>query len=263
MVNFAPSRRRLLTKLQRRWIDPIVSFQKIGEAAPLYAEFFRDWRAYSMLSNAEQLRVADAYPRLFEQTSVTPYDRHYFYQSAWAARHIHLVSPARHVDVGSHNLYIAGLSAITNVYFVDYRPVDVHIHNIEAVGGDILKLPFADESVISLSCLHVAEHIGLGRYGDPLNPLGTKQACAELQRVLAPGGYLYFSLPVGRQRVCFNAHRVHSPYQVLAYFDSLQLESFGCVLDNGTYVDKADVEMVGQANYACGLFLFMKNIPKV
>lgn len=256
-------RRRALTKLQQRWIDPIVSPRKIRDSVPLYTQFLRDWHAYSMLPNAEELRIADGYPRLFDQTPTTPYDRHYFYQSAWALKHIRLAAPVQHVDVGSHHLFVAGLSAFTNVHFVDYRPVDVHIDAIDAVGGDVLRLPFADDSLMSLSCLHVAEHIGLGRYGDPLNPLGTRQAIAELQRVLAPKGRLYFSVPVGRQRVCFNAHRVHSPYQILEYFDSLQLESFGCVLDNGTYVNEADVEMIEHANYACGLFLFMKDFSNI
>ena len=67
----------------------------------------------------------------------------------------------------------------------------------------------------------MAEHIGLGRYGDPLDPLGTRKAAAELQRVLAPGGQLLFSLPVGRPRVEFNAHRVHDPHEVASWFDGL------------------------------------------
>src|ERR1035437_9128085 len=65
--------------------------------------------------------------------------------------------------------------------------------------------------LVSVSCLHVAEHIGLGRYGDPIDPLGTNKALLELQRVLAPGGVLLFSMPVGRERVEFNAQRIWDP----------------------------------------------------
>ena len=43
--------------------------------------------------------------------------------------------------------------------------------------------PFGDRSVPSLSCLHVVEHVGLGRYGDPLDPQGSIKAMRELQRV--------------------------------------------------------------------------------
>ena len=97
---------------------------------------------------------------------------------------------------------------------MDIRPLEVDIEGLTPIAGSVLDLPFADGSLESVSCLHVAEHIGLGRYGDPLDPLGTRKAAAELQRVLAPGGQLLFSLPVGRPRVDFNAHRVHDPVEV-------------------------------------------------
>jgi hypothetical protein len=35
--------------------------------------------------------------------------------------------------------------------------------------------------------MHVVEHVGLGRYGDALDPKGDARACAELARVLAQG----------------------------------------------------------------------------
>ncbi len=33
--------------------------------------------------------------------------------------------------------------------------------------------------------MHVVEHVGLGRYGDPLDPDGDLKAIAELKRVTA------------------------------------------------------------------------------
>lgn len=74
--------------------------------------------------------------------------------------------------------------------------------------GDILKLPFDDNALQTLSCLHTIEHIGLGRYGDQINPNGYYEALMELQRVVAPGGHLILSMPVGQERVEFNAQRI-------------------------------------------------------
>jgi len=54
-------------------------------------------------------------------------------------------------------------SAVLPVTFVDYRPLEVCIEGFTNCSGDILNLPFKDGSVESLSCLHVAEHIGLGQ----------------------------------------------------------------------------------------------------
>ncbi|GAG00380.1 unnamed protein product, partial [marine sediment metagenome] len=108
------------------------------------------------------------------------------------------------------------------------------------------------------SCLHVAEHIGLGRYGDKLNPRGTEMACIELSRVLAPEGSLYFSVPVGRERVCFNAHRIFNPKTILKYFENLKLIELSGVMDKGSLIRNIDVSKLKKSNYACGLFWFKK-----
>src|SRR2546430_12288402 len=52
----------------------------------------------------------------------------------------------------------------------------------------LFRSPFGDLELSSVSCLHVAEHIGLGRYGDAIDPLGTRKAIGELARVLAVDG---------------------------------------------------------------------------
>jgi hypothetical protein len=57
--------------------------------------------------------------------------------------------------------------------------------------------------------MHVIEHIGLGRYGEALDPDGDLKAIRELVRVLAAGGNLLVVVPVGRPRIQFNAHRIY------------------------------------------------------
>ena len=109
-----------------------------------------------------------------------------------------------------------------------------------------------------MSCLHVAEHIGLGRYGDPLDPAGTRKAAGELQRVLAPGGQLLFSLPVGRPRVDFNAHRVHDPHRVRALFPELELAEFAGVDDAGRFARDRTLDELADQTYACGMFRLVR-----
>ena len=130
----------------------------------------------------------------------------------------------------------------------------LHLPGVTEKEGSVLALPYDSESLPSLSCLHVVEHIGLGRYGDPIEPRGTELACAELARVLAPSGNLYVSLPVGRPRVSFNAHRVHSVAQVRAYFPDIKLLSFDAVLDDGRYIPDCDDATASAQEYACGMF---------
>ncbi|MFH1062514.1 MAG: DUF268 domain-containing protein [Candidatus Omnitrophota bacterium] len=223
-----------------------------------YPGYIRDWLSYASMHGAEMLSIFDAQPQLHERTEVTKVDAHYFYSSGWVMRRILANHPLRHVDIGSSVMYVNLLSAVLPVTFVDYRPLDASIEGLTNCSGDILNLPFKDRSINSLSCLHVAEHVGLGRYGDALNPYGTQQACAELMRVLSPGGYLYFALPVGKQRVCFNAHRIYSPKTIVDYFAGLELVEFSGVHDNGCFVEQVGLDEFFKCRYACGMFIFKK-----
>jgi predicted SAM-dependent methyltransferase len=134
--------------------------------------------------------------------------------------------------------------------------LEVELDRLRSIAGSVLSMPFPDKSIKSLSCLHVAEHVGLGRYGDSLDPAGTRKAAAELQRVLAPGGMLLFSLPVGRPRVCFNGHRVHSPAAIPEMFPELELKEFAGVDDSGRFLRDLAPGEFADAGYACGLFIF-------
>jgi len=176
-------------------------------------------------------------------------------------RRIVAQNPSKHVDVGSHTMFVNLLNVVVPVTFVDYRPLDAEVQGLTNLQGDILNLPFADKTVQSLSCLHVAEHIGLGRYGDLLNPCGTRQACAELQRVLAPGGNLYFAVPVGRPRLCFNSCRIYAPQTIVEYFDRVELVEFSGVHDDGRYLEWVSLEEFSNSRYACGMFCFHRALP--
>lgn len=224
------------------------------------AQWFRDRAAYQRLPGAEQLRWSDSFPKLTDRLSTSPFDPHYFHQDTWAARRIAERAPARHVDVGSRVDLVGFLTAVTEVTFVDIRPLEVDIEGLTPIAGSVLDMPFADGALESVSCLHVAEHIGLGRYGDPLDPGGTRKAAAELKRVLAPGGQLLFSLPVGRPRVDFNAHRVHDPHEVASWFDGLELREFAGVDDANVFRRHRSLDELVGANYACGMYQLVSRV---
>ena len=199
-------------------------------------------------------------PMLEDRTGTTGFDAHYVYLGAWSFRHIAANRPGSHVDIGAQIGWVSCLAAVTRVVFIDIRPFTGTIENLESRAGTILGLPFRDREVASLSCLHVAEHIGLGRYGDAIDPLGTRKAIRELARVLAPGGRLYFAVPVGRAQVCFNAHRVHDPRDIREWFteEGLVLEEFAGVDDRGTFTPRADLEAFRGQCYGCGMFLLRR-----
>ncbi len=241
-----------------RIVSPIIDPIKLLSSIPGYARYLHDLVKYKTMQGSESLHPLNLYPVLQEWTPTTPFDTHYFYQDSWAFRRIYQSKTRSHVDVGSTITFVSFLAAVTKVTFMDIRPLEATLKNLTCIKGDILSMPFPDNSINSLSCLHVAEHIGLGRYGDPLDPDGTKKACKELARVLAPGGTLYFSLPIGKPRLCYNAHRVHSPNQILKYFHGLKLVELSGVDDLGNFKEHIDKKILDHADYGCGLFIFTK-----
>ena len=241
-----------------RWIEQFVDPRRLTNAIREIPRYWHDWRRYGALADAEPLKIRESYPQLHDRVRFTSIDAHYFYANGWAIRRIIAERPRLHVDIGSQTMFVNLLAASLPVVFADYRPLVAGIGGLNSIGASILALPFRDGSIRSLSCLHVAEHIGLGRYGDPLDPLGTKKTAAELTRVLAPRGTLLFAVPVGRERVCFNAHRVHAPATIREYFGPLDLVEFSAVDDRGHYIPHADIAEFASADYACGLFALRK-----
>jgi SAM-dependent methyltransferase len=164
------------------------------------------------------------------------------------------------VDVASRlDGFVAHLLPFCHVTYVDLRPLTGTAPGLTFQQGSILDLPFAENSIISLSCLHVIEHVGLGRYGDPLMPDGYSVAAAELARVLKPGGTLYLGTPVGREHLCFDAHRVFDPLTIVECFSGLELVEFSLIDDAGfSVIPNAPFELARACNYGCGLFKFVK-----
>src|SRR5439155_21570567 len=204
-----------------RWCSQIVDPLRMASGLRGIPWYLADWWAYAKLPGAESLSLIESCPQFHDRTDTTPFDRHYFFLSGWAMRRIIANRPSRHTDVASLGLFVNMLSAIVPVAFLEFRPLPAKLAGLEPLAGSMLALPFLDNSIQSLSCLHAAEHVGLGRYGDSLDPEGTKKAARELVRVLAPSGHLYFAVPIGKQRVCFNAHRVHNPKSIIDYFADL------------------------------------------
>jgi SAM-dependent methyltransferase len=185
---------------------------------------------------------------------------HYFLQDIWAATHVRRAGCRRVVDVGSRlDGFVAHVLPFCRVTYVDIRAPRVQVPGLDFVQGSITALPLATGSVPLLSCLHVIEHIGLGRYGDPVDPDGYLSAARELGRVLQSGGRLLLGTPVGRERLCFDAHRVFDPQTLVAALAGLRLEEFSLVDDSGIgVVDGASFEQARRCTFGCGLFTFSK-----
>lgn len=144
-------------------------------------------------------------------------DRHYFVQDLYVAQRIFENKPQRHVDVGSRiDGFVAHVAAFREIEVFDIRPLEIKAANIRFSKLDITdSATVPDELADSVSCLHVLEHVGLGRYGDMIDPGGWIIALENLLRMVRSGGRLYLSVPIGKQKIEFNAHRVFAAKTIL------------------------------------------------
>ncbi|MCC6509491.1 MAG: DUF268 domain-containing protein, partial [Pirellulaceae bacterium] len=188
------------------------------------------------------------------------FDAHYIYHTAWASRVLAETKPAKHVDISSLAYFATLCSAFVPLEFYDYRPAGIVLSNLKWGSADLCALPFADQSVMSISCMHTIEHIGLGRYGDPLDAEGDRRALHELQRVVAPGGSLLVVVPVGKPRIQYNAHRIYDPLMIQAELPELRLRSWSLVPDDSScgLLENPTREVALAQRYGCGCFHFCR-----
>lgn len=238
---------------------PKLLFRNLKGISP----FLKDLRTYNRMNSgsAFQIRLRDIFPILSDkEDSAGLAGGHYFHQDLWAAKKIFQRRPVCHVDIGSRvDGFVAHVLVFMPVTVIDIRYLKSNIGGLTFLQDDATELNrMESNSIDSLSTLHVAEHFGLGRYSDPINPDACFKFMSSLQRVLSPGGRLYFSVPVGRERVEFNAHRVFSPKTILNAFPALQLVSFSLVGDDGCLYEDIDPIRIPDSDWACGLFEFTK-----
>ena len=177
------------------------------------------------------------------------------YEVSLASQIIAAVKPPRVVDIGSNVHYLAVLSSFVPVTSIDVRDIKLQKDSFESITADGRELPFKTGSVDFLTTLCVMEHIGLGRYGDRIDPEGDRKFAAELLRVVKPRGSLVVSVPIGLEAICFNAHRIFSKKRFLEIFAGCRVVSEQYVGQHG--LDALNPGPLGE--YQTGVFHFEKN----
>lgn len=188
----------------------------------------------------------------------------YFWQDLWAARLVIASGVKQHFDIASRlDGFIAHLLAAgVDVSMIDVRPFPEKVEYLHTIVDDATSLrQISDNSIESISALCSLEHFGLGRYGDPIDPEACFKCFNNIQRKLKKGGKLYLSLPIGKERLEFNAHRVFYPSTIIECFASLKLEEFSCTakgkIEYNVDIHKYDNDL-HNGNYRYGLFYFTK-----
>jgi SAM-dependent methyltransferase len=213
----------------------------------------RFWRDYHKI---ETLNSSTSYPWIIKPNYPCLHDfygqsgvasGHYFHQDLYVAQKIFRNAPIKHVDVGSRiDGFVAHVASFRALEVFDYRELSPIIPNVTFRQFDLLSVPAQlDACCDSLSCLHVLEHIGLGRYGDPIDLSGHLRALESLAKLLKPKGTLYLSAPIGAERIEYNAHRVFSLKRISGWFATLfEIVDFSYVDDAGHLHTEANLQEV-------------------
>lgn len=257
----------LLRYLRLMGLDPIKSLLFLRGLPRFAADYFRIRRDVS--KGEGEFALGTLYPCLQDRYQSSGMAKgHYFHQDLLVAQRIYEKNPERHIDIGSRvDGFIAHVAAFRPIEVIDIRHLESNTENIEYRQLDLMEsLPneFA-ECTDSLSCLHALEHFGLGRYGDPLDLAGYAKGFDNLLQILAPGGKLYLSVPIGPQRIEFNAHRVFSVSHLLQMFaEPLRVDRFSYVDDSGDLYKNCTLTEQGISTnfgckYGCGIFELTKH----
>lgn len=190
----------------------------------------------------------------------------YFWQDLLVARMIFVADPGIHVDIGSRvDGFVAHVASFREVEVFDVRPITARIPGVTFKQADFMKpLEGMVDYCDSLSCLHALEHFGLGRYGDPIDPQGFERGIRNMAILLKEGGIFYLSVPIGIERVEFNANRVFDPRTVisLAAKNALKLSVLTVIHQDGdvdaSAMDETRLSMLASQRYALGVFSFVK-----
>lgn len=224
--------------------------------------FEDDMKTYSKLNNRKEFNIDEKYlyPIISDKFVMNGDMTDYFWQDLWAARHIIRSKVKEHYDIGSRvDGFIAHLLASDiKVNVIDIRPFSGKAENLNTIVDDATMLKnFQDNSIESLSALCSLEHFGLGRYGDPIDPEACFKCFVQIQKKLKKGGKLYISIPIGQDRVEFNAHRIFYANTIISSFNKLKLVEYSVIV-NKRIEYNIGIHQYDNKEPVTGLFLFEK-----
>jgi SAM-dependent methyltransferase len=230
--------------------------------------YIKDFLTLKRQKNSDKsFYFGEFYPILKERFSdAGTMSGQYFHQDLLVAKKIFNGNPKKHIDIGSRiDGFVAHVAVFREIEIVDIRPEKSTVDNITFIQLDLMKLPEnLVDSYDSVSSLHAIEHFGLGRYGDPVDYFGHIKALDNIYKILKKGGKFYFSVPIGEQRIEFNAHRVFSVKYLLGLFaDKYEIFSFSYVNDAGNLfenieLDREKIDDNFGCHNGCGIFELIK-----
>lgn len=229
--------------------------------------FVQDMEKYKQMNQRESFSIKkeNLYPIITDRNNPAGALNNYMLQDLWAAKLIYRSGVKKHYDIGSRvDGFITHLLAMDiEVTLLDIREYPGKLENMKFIQTDATTMDgIGDESIESLSALCSLEHFGLGRYGDSVDPEACFKCFNAIQRKMKKGGRLYIAVPVGEERVEFNAHRIFYASTIADCFSEMELKEYSVGLGSEIDADIKDIHkydtygIKGSGRF--GLFYFVK-----
>ena len=172
--------------------------------------------------------------------------------------------PNKHLDIGSKiDRLVSQIASYRELDVLDIRGIDIKPHkNINFIKKDILEIKVLNEEdkYDSISSNGVIGHVGLGRYGDNIDPFGYKKAIKSINNLSKQRCRVYTYVPVGKKGVEFNAHTIFDPFELISEFEiyNFKLEEFHLINDEGNLMLNFNKDHAKDFKFAGGYFVFNK-----
>jgi SAM-dependent methyltransferase len=136
---------------------------------------------------------------------------HYSVFAFWMTRKIHNIKQLRILDVGNTKYSNFFNSLDNDVTALVLKKPNDELSSVKWVICDVSDpLPFDDSSFDVFSAPSSLHLIGMGRYGDRINPLALLSLVSEINRVVKRNGKLYLMLPLGHDECIYGFHFIYS-----------------------------------------------------
>lgn len=133
------------------------------------------------------------------------------------------------VDIGSVTGWYSAIMLAHGAkksYVLEYNKIlSKHPKVIPMMSKDFWNSPREFDFGTSISSF---EHDGLGRYGDPINPLGDMESMRKMKKVIKKEGLFFLSVPIGKDTLVWNKHRIYGRKRFFKLIEGWELiDSFG------------------------------------
>eukprot|EP01084_Bolivina_argentea_P164963 286701_1 len=143
-----------------------------------------------------------------------------FYNFLTSAKYANRIMNANVIVIGSQqpwlevSLLAAGVSHVTTA---EYGVIEMGHPKMTWIHPSKFNESYIDMYDIAIQFSSL-EHSGLGRYGDPIDPIGDVKMMNQISCLVKPNGLMFYGTPVSDDCIAWNAHRYYGPKRLRLMF---------------------------------------------